>query len=127
MEIMGYQIPDKKKNNSFLLSLKQQYEKKGRLSLKQHEALEDNLGILIDFYDFERMPNFDKIQAARSLDVLKADFIELRKRVFRNNFRSHKSRNQCIRAVISFLKNGPRYDLINKILYPTGYGWGRRY
>ena len=59
MEIAGYIVPDKKKNNKFLHSLKQQYDKKGKLTQKQWEALEDNLGIIKDFYYWDKLPDWD--------------------------------------------------------------------
>ena len=73
MEIAGYTVPDKKKNNKFLHSLKQQYDKKGKLTQKQWEALEDNLGIVKDFYYWDKLPDWDKIHRVKSLLTMKEE------------------------------------------------------
>ena len=107
MQIMNYIIPKSLQKNNFLLSLKDQYENKGKLSPKQIWALEDILEIELDFFDWN---------ATCPLEDCQDEFDKLMAKMKRNRFRKIKNRNKCIRAIESILNENVNWALVNDAL-----------
>jgi len=117
MEIMGYMVANQFKVNSFVVSIYNQIQEGKELLLKQKEAIENILEIELDFFDFEfTLPENHEYYIR---------FNELRLKLYKNNFRKVKPKNNCIRAIQSIINDEPRLDLINQVLYPEDY-YGRR-
>lgn len=108
MKILSYYIPKDLQNNTFLKSLHEQvYNKGGKLSIKQLNALKDALDIDEDFYNWDYKCTNDRY--ANDYDLLKNKLIA-------NRFKTTKGRNKCIRAMQSIIDNKPDYYLIEDAL-----------
>lgn len=115
MKILSYIIPKQLQINTFVQSLHKQYTEKGKLSIRQQDALEDILEIVLDFYDWDFKPN----------EELQEDWDNLIAKLTRNRFRVNKNRNKCIRALESIIEGEPRWDVINDAL-GKNYNYGYR-
>lgn len=113
MEIMGYSIPVEFQSNNFICSLFDQFETKGTLSKKQVEALENVIGVELEFNDFDFTVSKDH-ECFNALNTLM-------KKLKANRFRKVKTRNDCIRAVKSIIDGSPRWQLIDYIINPRRY------
>jgi hypothetical protein len=103
MKILNYIIPKSLQDNDFIKSLNEQYSEKGDLSQKQTEALENMIGISLEYYHFDFVPTEDT----------PSEYHDLLAKLKRNRFRKEKNRNTCIRALDSIVSGKPRWDLIN--------------
>lgn len=106
--ILGFVIPESLKGNDFLKSLISQYIKKGSLSEKQIEYLQDILEVEVEFYDYEFYLPY--------CHVLLEDYQDLRAKYKRNKFKGISGKNACARALISIADGSPRTDLIDRVL-----------
>lgn len=122
MKILSYIVPKSLHKNDFILSLAQQADKKGKLTPGQIAALEDMIGVTLDFYDWDfTIPEDSELQNVRS------PFEELMAKLKRDRFRKEKTRNTCIRAVQSIVDGKPNWKFINKALGLDYNHWYRRY
>lgn len=97
MEILGYIIPEDLQKSPFIISLHYSYKRNNKLTNRQTSALLDVIGVSIDFYDYEYEP-------PKNSDY-ENDFYTLRNKLKKNNFRSVKSINNCVRALNSIISN----------------------
>jgi superfamily I DNA and RNA helicase len=107
MKILNYIIPMSLTKNDFVLSLAKQAEKNGELTLRQEEALRDIIGIEEDYFYWDEICYVIEYEK---------EFNELREKLRRNRFRKTKTKNKCIRALISIIENKPRRWLIDEAL-----------
>jgi len=103
MKIMNYIIPESLQNNDFIKSLSAQHDEKGDLSKKQIEALENMIGISLEYYHYDFVPT----------ENTPSEYHDLLAKLKRNRFKKEKNRNTCIRALNSIVSGNPRWDLIN--------------
>lgn len=113
MEILGYIVDDSFKGNAFVMSVHKQVQDGRNLSLKQVEAIENILEIELDFFDFE----FTLSEDHKWFD----EFSTIREKLFKNNFRKVKPKNNCIRAIQSIIDDNPRELLIDQIINPQNH------
>lgn len=109
MKILTYIIPEEHQKNEFIMSLFDQFEKKGKLSEKQENALRSAIDIEEDFLEFDFKCPDAKFEE---------DFNELKAKLKRNRFRYTRTKNNCIKALQSLIYKQPNWNLINKTLRP---------
>ena len=114
MKILNYIIPEEFKNEPFIISLHKQFKSKGKLSIKQTYALQDIIGVEVDFYAHDFKEINEKLLDDNP--YLQDDFNELRAKLERNRFRATKGRNKCVRALQSIIDEKPNAELINDAL-----------
>ena len=105
MEILGYIIPKDLQKLSFVKSIHEQYQKKGRLSLKQQIAIEGILEIVPDFFDWEYVPTTTDEYIIDCWEQLIA-------KLKRNKFRKAKTKLTCIRALETIISEEPDMAVI---------------
>ena len=101
MQILNFTVPKYLRGDPFIISLHKQFTKSGVLTKKQTVALEDAIGIELDFYGWD----------APVPEENRADFEELLAKFRRNGFRDAK--NRCIRAMNSIIDGAPAQSLID--------------
>jgi len=103
MQIGTYYIPLKLHENEFVKSLSSQFEKTGRLSQKQLNALEDILEIDVDFFGSD-------------YEIADLDFELLLAKYKRNRFKNIWTRNRCVRAMNSIINGNKNQELVDLAL-----------
>ena len=121
MKILGYIIPKELRENNFIKSLAKQADEKGELTFNQIAALQDIIGVELDFYDWdfelkEDCPGYTN----RSI------YERLLEKMKRDNFRKTGTRNACVRGLNSFVEGTLKWRYIDKAL-GLNYSYNRRY
>ena len=109
MEIMGYIIPSELQNDTFIMSIKRQYDLSQKLTPKQQHALIDTIGVTLDFYEWDFDLKTDDSDLQKSFEDLMA-------KVRRNKFRTARGHNKCVRAINSIVDGTPNWGLIDDAL-----------
>lgn len=118
MKILTYIIPKELHSNNFIQSLAEQADKKGELSFNQIATLQDMIGVELDFYDWDYMPDNDYYPVS--------DYSIILKKLKADRFRKNKTKNTCVRAAESIVNGKPNWKYINKAL-GLDFTYGRRY
>jgi len=121
MKILGYIIPKDLQSVDFVKSLYTQAEKKGELTKGQIDALKDILEIEEEFFHFpdkcpmEETPDY-KDDDGDFKHLQYQDYYTLLNKLKRNRFKKVKKKNQCVRALQSYVDGKINYKLIEKAL-----------
>jgi len=116
MMILDYYIPKELRGNDKIRNLGNIFRRKGKLTPKQKDLLEDLLEIDMDFlvYDItlaEDDPNYD-------------DWSRLTYKLYHTKWQKASTRNRCIRCILSCLRGAPNKNTIDQVLNPSAY-WAK--
>lgn len=121
MQILNFTVPKYLRGDPFIINLHKQFTKSGVLTKKQTVALEDAIGIELDFYGWD----------AAVPEEHRLDFEQLLAKFRRNRFRNTKNKNRCIRAMNSIIDGAPAQSLIDYSLgrnfFSPGYNFYNSY
>lgn len=106
MKILTYIVPKHLEDNDFVKSIHSKYTKSGVLTVNQINAIQDVIGIELDFYDYEYIPHEDYT----------VDYSMLRDKLKNNKFTTAKGKNRVVRALNSIIENKPNQNLIDEAL-----------
>jgi hypothetical protein len=111
MIINGYIIPLEAQKNSFIRSLMRQVERGRELTPKQIDALEDTIGVELEFTRWDYDIRADQMQ----LNYISI-YENLIEKLRENRFRKTRTRNACIRALNSIVDQNVSWHYIEKAL-----------